>query len=31
MEHIANQIVGFNKENKLEVMQNHIDTIIGHI
>lgn len=31
MEHIVNQILGYTKENKLEVMQNHIDTIISHI
>lgn len=31
MEYIVNQIVGYTKENKLEVMQNHIDSIIAQL
>ena len=31
MEYIVQQIVGYDKENKLEVMQSHIDSIIEQL
>lgn len=31
MQYIVNQIVGYTKEDKLEVMQNHIDSIIAQL
>jgi hypothetical protein len=31
MEYIVNLVVGFTKEDKVAVMQNHIDSIIGQI
>jgi hypothetical protein len=31
MEYIVKQIVGYDKENKLQVMQDHIDGIMAHL